>query len=100
MSQCKNCVKYNHQDMWCNLIGDSPDPERDRDCLWYQARTNGDHFRAQTDEELAEWVCSHMSVENCEWRCPAKDICNHADNGMIKWLKQPYEGGGNDGKAD
>ena len=48
-------------------------------------------IRAMNDEELAEWMCSLMTAECCDQRCPARDICNLGDNGLVKWMKQPAE---------
>lgn len=54
--------------------------------------TNADKIRAMSDEELAEWICSLMTADCCDQRCPARDICNLGDNGLVKWMKQPaYE---------
>lgn len=53
--------------------------------------TNADRIRAMSDEELAEWICSLMTAECCDQRCPARDICNLGDNGLVKWMKQPAE---------
>lgn len=53
--------------------------------------TNADRIRAMTDEELAKWICSIMTAECCDQRCPARDICNLGDNGLVKWMKQPAE---------
>lgn len=53
--------------------------------------TNADRIRAMSDEELAEWMCSLMTAECCDQRCPARDICNLGDNGLVKWMKQPAE---------
>lgn len=53
--------------------------------------TNADRIRAMSDEELAKWICSIMTAECCDQRCPARDICNLGDNGLVKWMKQPAE---------
>lgn len=53
--------------------------------------TNGDRIRAMSNKELAEWICSHMTAECCDQRCPARDICNLGDNGLVKWIEQPAE---------
>lgn len=55
--------------------------------------TNADRIRAMSDEELSAWVCSHMTPDCCELRCPARDICSLGDNGLVKWMKQPAEEG-------
>ena len=57
----------------------------------FSHKTNADRIRAMGDEELAEWLCSLMTAECCDQRCPARDICNLGDNGLVKWMKQPAE---------
>lgn len=51
--------------------------------------TNGDRLRSMNDEELAKWICSHMTGECCAMSCPAREICEFGDNGLVKWMKQP-----------
>ena len=55
-------------------------------------QSNADRIRAMSDEELAKWLCSISTAECCDRSCPARDICDLGDNGLIKWLKQPVEG--------
>lgn len=55
-------------------------------------KTNADHIRAMSDEELASWFCNSVTMECCYNTCPARHICSGDDNGMLKWLKQPFEG--------
>lgn len=50
--------------------------------------TNADHIRSMSDEELAEWICSIMTAECCDQRCPGRDICTPGSNGLVKWMKQ------------
>lgn len=54
-------------------------------------KTNADRIRSMSDEQLAEWLCSIMTAECCDQRCPGRDICNLGDNGLVKWMKQPVE---------
>lgn len=61
--------------------------------------TNGDHFRAMPDEELAMYMMCVKEIcakYNAEFVCLDKS-CNKC---CLEWLKQPYEGGEDDGKAD
>lgn len=63
-------------------------------CNYFEKKnkaTHADRIRAMSDEELAEWLCSLMTAECCDQRCPARDICNLGDNGLVKWMKQPAE---------
>ena len=52
--------------------------------------TNGDKIRSMTDEELAKWLCSIMTVECCDCTCPGRDVCTK-HNGLDKWLKQEVQ---------
>ena len=55
-------------------------------------QTNADRIRAMSDDELGEWLCSIATAECCDRSCPARNMCDLDDNGLIKWLKQPAEG--------
>lgn len=73
----------------CNMYGDCMTvflEERNQ-----RVQTNADLIRSMTDEELAKWICSIMTAECCDQRCPGRDICNFGDNGLVKWLKQPVD---------
>ena len=54
--------------------------------------TNADHIRSMSDDDLASWFCNSVTMECCYDTCPARHICSGDDNGMLKWLKQPFEG--------
>jgi hypothetical protein len=76
------CAKYSvNGDLSYCVQGPCPD----------ETPSNADHIRAMSDEELARWICSIMTAECCGQRCPARDICNLGDNGLVKWMKQPEE---------
>lgn len=53
--------------------------------------TNGDRLRSMNDEELARWICAHMTFMCCERKCPGREFCGIEDNGLEKWMKQPVE---------
>lgn len=62
--------------------------------------TNGDRIRSMTDEKLGA-VIAKMS--DCGNGCPAREYCMGTTmlgctNVVIEWLKQPVEGGEEDGK--
>ena len=82
MSNCKLCLAD------CAFSGKDM---KKGTCKGYIPMTNSDRVRAMSDEELAEWMCSLMTAECCDQRCPARDICNLGDNGLVKWMKQPAE---------
>lgn len=42
-------------------------------------------------EELARWICAHMTFMCCERKCPGREFCGIEDNGLEKWMKQPVE---------
>ena len=53
-------------------------------------KTNADHIRGMTDEELAKWLCARFDCYGTK-PCPAKEECYADHNGMLKWLQQPYK---------
>ena len=63
----------------------------DRTKLADGVKTNADLIRAMSDEELAKWLCGISTAECCDRSCPARDMCDLGDNGLIKWLKQPAD---------
>lgn len=92
--KCKhNTIKEENgeQFSWCEVKGDNLDIQMERDCRSFVQATNADRIRSMSDEQLAKWLCSIMTAECCDQRCPARDICNLGDNGLVKWMKQPAE---------
>lgn len=87
-SGCYNCpvngCSAEYRGSWCAYLREQAGVETD-------PKTNADRLRAMSDEELSAWVCSHMTPDCCELRCPARDICSLGDNGLVKWMKQPAE---------
>lgn len=59
----------------------------------YKPMTNGDHIRAMSDDELAEFLnrvkqpCDNCQLAVVEGAC-TETLC---DDAMEKWLKQPVE---------
>ena len=53
--------------------------------------TNGDRIRDMNDDELAEFLCSHMA--HCDPRyCPGEHLCGCEEgkaSGLKLWLSQP-----------
>lgn len=76
------CKKHSTEEVTSYCV-DGPCPD--------EVLTNADRIRAMSDEQLAEWLCSIMTAECCDQRCPGRDICNIGDNGLLKWMKQPAE---------
>ena len=56
-------------------------------CRCHEPKTNADHIRSMTDEELAEFL---DSVYCHGWSKGANDILD-ADPYYHDWLKKPYE---------
>lgn len=83
MTNCKDCTT--------NCVYRGKDNEA-RCGSFVGTVTNADHIRAMSDEELASWFCNSVTMECCYDTCPARHICSGNDNGMLKWLKQPFEG--------
>lgn len=57
-----------------------------------RVRTNADHIRAMSDEELAEFLCDFRSCDSSEHPCEgckAEPHCHTGRPGMIDWLRQP-----------
>ena len=50
--------------------------------------TNGDLIRSMSDQSLGEWICSLMTSEGCDTRCPAKDLCGPDRKGLVRWMKE------------
>lgn len=67
-----------------NFPRDSPG---DGGTMGVTTMTNGDKIRSMTDEELAKWMCSVMTVECCDCTCPGRDVCTK-HNGLDKWMKR------------
>lgn len=91
MKGCKGCPAYakctvTYRGSACSALRSTYGIDTDPEII-----TNADRIRAMSDEELAEWMCSLMTAECCDQRCPARDICNLGDNGLVKWMKQPAE---------
>ena len=58
-------------------------------------KTNADHIRSMTDEELVDYLAPTFSC----YGCPARNYCEKDEAGtdcnelVANWLKQPYGGG-------
>ena len=90
MAKCKNCINLDRQG-WCEKAVDSPEPNRERECYYFQRMTNADRIRGMSDEELADkwwaWI-------DCG-ECPARPNCSmlHKDCNQfaLEWLKKEVE---------
>lgn len=106
--KCKNCknLGYGYDEGtffgWCEKTLDSPDEKTDRDCRFFQQKTNADRIRAMSDDELSELLISADFCEGCEY-CDKVGICRYYEahpDGVLadgckqaarKWLQQPAE---------
>lgn len=52
-------------------------------------KTNADHIRSLTDEELAAFLCNRLDCYGND--CPGKYLCHPGNNGLVEWMKQPYK---------
>ena len=61
-------------------------------------KTNADHIRAMSDEELANFLAPSFTC----YACPSRILCDSDTTGrtcseiFAKWLKQPYKEAPND----
>ena len=83
--KCKNCknLGYGYDEGrffgWCEKTLDSPDEKTDRDCRFFQQKTNADRIRAMSDKEMLEFLSVFFRV-----RYDRKDW-------LDDWLQQPAE---------
>ena len=78
MMECKNC-----NSPLCDARG-----KIEISCYGYIPKTNADHIRSMTDEELAKAIACPYAID--------PDQCNRVDNCndcCLDWLKQPYKEG-------
>ena len=85
---CKKC--NNLVNDWCEKVIDSPDQDMQRDCQHFREKTNADHIRAMSDEELAEMLWK--TGRNYRAVC-ADPVVDHDEQcaELVKWLQQPVE---------
>ena len=85
---CKKC--NNLVNDWCEKVIDSPDPDMQRDCQYFREKTNADHIRSMSDEEMAETFIKGDCV-GCPilYECDPYGDCKPQ---ILNWLKQPFEG--------
>ena len=83
---CNSCIGK-------TLCGEPADSALECENRIVTHKTNADRIRSMSDEEIAKWICSIMTAECCDQRCPGRDICNPGSNGLVKWMKQPVKEG-------
>ena len=85
---CKKCNSLVND--WCEKVIDSPDQDMQRDCRYFCEKTNADHIRSMSDEEMAETFIKGDCV-GCPilYECDPYGDCKPQ---ILKWLQQPFEG--------
>ena len=85
---CKKC--NNLVNDWCEKVIDSPDPDMQRDCPHFREKTNADHIRSMSDEEMAETFIKGDCI-GCPilYECDPYGDCKPQ---ILNWLQQPFEG--------
>ena len=85
---CKKC--NNLVNDWCEKVIDSPDRDMQRDCQYFCEKTNADHIRSMSDEEMAETFIKGDCI-GCPilYECDPYGDCKPQ---ILNWLKQPFEG--------
>ncbi len=85
---CKKC--NNLVNDWCEKVIDSPDQDMQRDCQYFCEKTNADHIRSMSDEEMAETFIKGDCI-GCPilYECDPYGDCKPQ---ILNWLKQPFEG--------
>ena len=73
---CKKC--NNLVNDWCEKVIDSPDQNMQRDCQYFREKTNADHIRSMSDEELAD-VLREFTIKPMQ-------------GSFLNWLQQPAKG--------
>ena len=87
--KCINCVNF--KDEWCEKVIDSPHPDIERDCHHFVIKTNADHIRSMTDEELARFIPNWSYTDACKCGEHYVDCNNECEKCVAEWLKQPYK---------
>ena len=85
---CKKC--NNLVNGWCEKVIDSPDPDMQRDCQHFREKTNADHIRSMSDEEMAETFIKGDCI-GCPilYECDPYGDCKPQ---ILNWLQHPFEG--------
>ena len=49
--------------------------------------TNFEWIKAMDDGDLAVWLCSLFTAEDCLMKCPGYEYCHAGYKGLIGWLR-------------
>ena len=97
---CLTCASHDDAlDMAIAALREQSVPDTD------VVKTNADHIRSMTDEELANLLCTADWCETCdqmreEGTCKAMELdgplSKHCVSAALRWLQQPYKEAPND----
>ncbi len=87
MAKCKNCINLDRKG-WCEKAIDSPEPNRERECYYFQQMTNADRIRQMSDEELAEFLMKPTKIIS-KYEC--EDCENDCTECVLEWLKKEVD---------
>lgn len=87
--KCATCKQSCKADGWvvcANCIHDSSRKDR------YEPLTNADRIRNMTDEELVDFLATHVQCEDC-WLADtcASDLSRNCYDSLLKWLRSAVE---------
>lgn len=57
----------------------------------FDAKTNADHIRAMSDEELAKFIPNWSYTDACKCGEHYVDCNNECEKCVAEWLRQPYK---------
>ena len=85
--------KFEHDGTCCNSgtfrFKDNCDPEN---CDYCAPMSHGDVFRTSSDEDLARFLSSAVSIMDCPRRVwEMKVVFRILQDAWLKWLQEPYE---------
>ena len=87
----KTCVGVEVPFDWCEKKQDNPYRNKERNCPYFNPKTNADRIRSMTDEELAEFLYSddyYIDCTTCKEPESEYGICiGKCENELLRWLK-------------
>ena len=97
MAKCNNCKNLETKDngfnsyLWCEKINDCPQEDIERNCDFYSPMTNADRIRSMTDEELADFICSIETYDECSAKTIEGGVAMCSVTEVEQWLKAESE---------
>lgn len=94
--KCKNCK--NLINGWCEKKLDSPAPETERKCGDYEVKTNYDHIKQMSIDEMTAYHVRDIICSRCEARKMCKELHTNPEfmklncvDRFQKWLESEVE---------